>query len=28
MIGEAITLLTLVGGAVIIFGVWLVNRKR
>jgi len=27
MIGEAITLLTLVGGAVIIFGVWLVNRK-
>ena len=27
MIGEAITLLTLLGGAVIIFGVWLVNRK-
>jgi drug/metabolite transporter (DMT)-like permease len=27
MIGEAITLITLIGGAVIIFGVWLVNRK-
>lgn len=27
MIGEAITLLTLLGGAVILFGVWLVNRK-
>ena len=27
MIGEAITLLTLLGGAIILFGVWLVNRK-
>jgi drug/metabolite transporter (DMT)-like permease len=27
MIGETITIIPLVGGAVIIFGVWLVNRK-
>lgn len=27
MIGEAITIITLVGGAIIILGVWLVNRK-
>jgi drug/metabolite transporter (DMT)-like permease len=27
MIGEALTLISLVGGAIIIFGVWLVNRK-
>ena len=27
MIGEALTLISLMGGAIIIFGVWLVNRK-
>ena len=27
MIGEALTLISLVSGAIIIFGVWLVNRK-
>jgi drug/metabolite transporter (DMT)-like permease len=27
MIGEAITIISLIGGAIIIFGVWLVNRK-
>ena len=27
MIGEAITIISLVGGAIIIFGVWMVNRK-
>jgi drug/metabolite transporter (DMT)-like permease len=27
MIGERITLISLIGGAIIIFGVWLVNRK-
>jgi drug/metabolite transporter (DMT)-like permease len=27
MIGEAITAISLIGGAIIIFGVWLVNRK-
>lgn len=27
MIGEAITVISLIGGAIIIFGVWLVNRK-
>ncbi|RJP46748.1 MAG: DMT family transporter [Anaerolineaceae bacterium] len=28
MIGEAITVISLAGGAIIIFGVWLVNRQR
>jgi len=27
MIGEALTLISLTSGAIIIFGVWLVNRK-
>jgi drug/metabolite transporter (DMT)-like permease len=26
MIGESITVISLIGGAIIIFGVWLVNR--
>jgi drug/metabolite transporter (DMT)-like permease len=28
MIGENITIISLIGGAIIIFGVWLVNKKE